>query len=210
MELAENLAKREIETKDITELYLINTHLNENSHIEQLEWHPEWQGVWSSTPSDDQMDPSSSDSLKPSLGYFNAIANRLSNLLRNRIQIIVTHICLSSIWLTNDIFALNYDLDLFPDVTGVSGMHYVSESTHSTALTSRLHDFASVLSSFLDNNNIRDTLYAVGKLQIFDSTFIAGPSSNEIARSLVDQGQNSSRQSSSNTQTGAMILIDRV
>ena len=59
-------------------------------------------------------------------------------------------------------------------------------------------------------NNIRDTLYAVGKLQIFDSTFIAGPSSNEIARSLVDQGQNSSRQSSSNTQTGAMILIDRV
>lgn len=175
LSLLEGIVQSGIDIQSIiSEIVLVNTHLNEYSHIEQLEWHPELQGVWSTSShslaakDDSILDKSSSaGSLGPSnLGYFDAIARRLGVVLQQRMRIIVKHICLSSIWLTNNVFALNYNLDLFPDISVNNPRHFSHNGADSPApsptVSIPIQDFASVLSSFLDNVNIKDTLYAIG------------------------------------------------
>ena len=96
---------------------------------------------------------SSSSSQVLGLGYFDAIARRLASVLKNRVLVNVTHLPMSCVWLTSNTFVLNGHVDLFPDLN-----YTASEG----AVAPDIQDFASVLSSFLDHLNVKDTLFAVG------------------------------------------------
>ncbi|KAJ3351907.1 hypothetical protein HDU91_006080, partial [Kappamyces sp. JEL0680] len=159
-----------IKTAQLSKAHVkILTTLGENAHIEMLEFHDEWEGVWSDSR---YASPKPSPASPSSLGYFDAVSKKLLAILTQAAGLDAS--CSaevarlpSCVWTTKDVFCIDGFADLFPPLLP----EHAASSAAPTAVDGTCRELAARISSFLDDAAIKESVFAIGTLDLVGPSF---------------------------------------